>query len=48
MKQEKKPSPTFLQMVRQANVDLANHFSPKVNRSLKATGASWTANILMG
>lgn len=48
MKQMKKQSRTLLQIVRRANYDLTRRFSPNVSRSLKVTGASWTANIFVG
>ncbi|MEY8353464.1 hypothetical protein AALB39_08920 [Lachnospiraceae bacterium 54-53] len=48
MKQKKKPSTTLIQTVPLANTDLTKRFSPKVRRSLKVTGTSWTANIFVG
>lgn len=48
MKQKKKLSPTLLQTIRQANPSLTERFSPNINRSLKVTGASLTANLFVG
>lgn len=45
---EQKKKLTLLQTVQHLNSDLTERFPPNVRRSLKVTGASWAANILLG